>query len=645
MLRTKPSAELWILCLDEETRSIVAALDLDQVHLLSVPDLLEFEPRLRNAQEDRPALEFYYACTPQIVRYVRQATADERGVTYIDADMYFFGSPDALYAEAPEAEILLVEHRSGDREAEAQRGRFNVSFVHFSSAANAFHALEWWCDATLESTAMNDLTWGDQKYLDRFPRLFSKVGVLRGAATTLAPWNVWQHDIHRRGGVVRVDGAPLVAFHFARLLVVGPHLFSPARREWLPREVLDSIYRPYFREIRSSLAQIRRASPGYSVGYTRRNHARLTLALLAGRVFYEGGLGVRRLGFYLPNTRKELWLRRQRHIATTPSRPEPESLPAQSRQGRLASAITPWFRDTSIVRQLPLPYRGYALHGRVAERTGIDIGGGFLFRLIGRAYELLGRESVVAVRVASSTLFLDVHDRRVFWALDELRLETPESRALGALVREGDTFIDVGANHGAYSVLAGSLVGATGLVLAFEPQSRLAGLVARSLRATGVRSFEVFDIAVSDQSVALDLYVPRVVQHGSGAASVHSTYAAGRSPSVIRVASSSLDACLRGRELPGRVFVKIDAEGSELAVLRGARDVMTTHRPVVLFEVNPLAAVAAGYRTRDLLSFLQELGYTRFAELDDLPTILSAEDVVDIDNPYRQRNLLALPDG
>jgi hypothetical protein len=311
LIRHQPSAELWILCLDEETRSILGTLQLERAHLVTVDDLLRFDPRLVEARADRPLLEFYYACTPQLIRYVAEQTSG--GATaYVDADMLFFGDPSAVRGEDPGSEILLMEHRSGDPKALTERGRFNLCFVQLEPTENAATALRWWCDATIESTAMDGETWGDQKYLDRFPELFESVGVLRSPATTLAPWNVYQHDfsLDQDGGVL-ADGEPLVAYHFARMLIAGPHVFTPARREWLPRSVLDWIYRPYMREIRASFEQIRAIVPGYSVRHMRKNKRGLLLGLLFGRTFYEGRFGLRRLGVYIPNTRKELRARKQ----------------------------------------------------------------------------------------------------------------------------------------------------------------------------------------------------------------------------------------------------------------------------------------------------------------------------------------------
>jgi hypothetical protein len=311
LIRQQPSAELWVLCLDEETRSILGSLQLERAHVVTVDDLLGFDPRLVDAREDRSALEFYYACTPQLIRYVAQQR-DGASVAYVDADVLFFGDPSTIYREDPGSEILLMEHRSGDPRALAERGHFNLCFVHLEPTDNARRALQWWCDATIESTAMDGETWGDQKYLDRFPELFESVGVLRSPATTLAPWNVYQHDFSLdESGRVLADGQPLVAYHFARMLIAGPHVFTPARREWLPRSVLEWIYRPYMHEIRASFEQIRGVAPGYSVRHMRKNKRGLVLGLLFGRTFYEGRSGLHRLGVYIPNTRKELRARKQ----------------------------------------------------------------------------------------------------------------------------------------------------------------------------------------------------------------------------------------------------------------------------------------------------------------------------------------------
>lgn len=306
--------------------------------------------------------------------------------------------------------------------------------------------------------------------------------------------------------------------------------------------------------------------------------------------------------------------------------------------------MIPWFRDRQIVRQLPLPYRLCAVRDRLAERTRIDLGGGFLFRAVGRAYEALGRTPVASVQVGDSRLFLDFRDRRVFWAVDELRMDTPESVVLRRLLAPGDTFLDIGANHGAFSLRAASLVGDEGEILAFEPQARLAALVRRSLQASGVRNFGVFELALSDAPGRAELHVPSILDHGSGSASLFSSYFSTGSQSRTTVLVSTLDACLRDRMLRGKVVIKLDVEGSELAVLRGARATIERYRPVIVFELNLLSEAAAGASRLSVLRLLGDYGYRRYAECDSFPSTVSASSLTDRDDPSRQRNIVALPD-
>jgi hypothetical protein len=315
-LSKSSDVRLWVLSLDDVTTRVLARLAPPHVRVLIVDDLLDHEPRLRLALTDRSPLEFYYACTPRIIQLVFDRSSAPQGVTYIDADMFFFGPCETIFAEAPQAHVLIVEHDSGNKKAETERGRFNVSLVHFADHGQARACLEWWGEATLRSTALGGDVWGDQKYLDEFPERFNGVHILTRPAGTLAPWNIWRRRLVRRSeDEVLADGFPVTVYHFARFLVISHHLFMPIRRDWLSRPVLTFIYRPYMRAIREAYRDIRKVAPEYRVGYTRRNLRGLLLGLLAGRLFYEGRLGLHRLGVWIPSGPME-WASRRRARGT-----------------------------------------------------------------------------------------------------------------------------------------------------------------------------------------------------------------------------------------------------------------------------------------------------------------------------------------
>jgi hypothetical protein len=298
---------LWFLCLDADTRRIVDGLALEHVELVTPADLIEFDPRLEEARRDRPEIEFYYACTPALVRYAFDRAQPSQGVAYVDADMFFLRPVSAILGEAPHASVMIVAHNSNDEPAEIEHGRYNVCFLQFAATPEARRCLAWWSARTLESTKLGDGVWGDQKYLDEFEERFEGVHVFRDPGVGLAPWHFWARAVTgTRDEIPLVDGQPLSVYHFARFLVLSPHLFVPIRRDWLPRAALRHVYRPYMREIRAAYLSIREVDPRYRVGYTRHNRRGALLAAATGRVFYEGRLGFWRLGPYVPSGRSEV---------------------------------------------------------------------------------------------------------------------------------------------------------------------------------------------------------------------------------------------------------------------------------------------------------------------------------------------------
>ena len=169
------------------------------------------------------------------------------------------------------------------------------------------------------------------------------------------------------------------------------------------------------------------------------------------------------------------------------------------------------------------------------------------------------------------------------------------SRFLKHWLHAGDHAVDVGANHGWYSLLMASAVGERGSVLACEPMPDMVAAwksnIARNphLRATLVAK------AVGESARVLRLHEFTGLPHGHTSASD-----LGRSDfTETQVAMTRLDDLVAGR--PDPTFVKLDVEGSELAVLKGASDLLGGPRPPSwLVEVNYTTSGALGYSPANL---------------------------------------------
>ncbi|HWZ86962.1 MAG TPA: FkbM family methyltransferase [Thermoanaerobaculia bacterium] len=161
------------------------------------------------------------------------------------------------------------------------------------------------------------------------------------------------------------------------------------------------------------------------------------------------------------------------------------------------------------------------------------------------------------------------------------RDQRAEIAALTDAIRPGDVAVDVGANKGSYLPWL-ARAARPGAVVAFEPQSELAAYLARACRAAGLSNVVVEAAGVSERSGTLALHVPGEGRSSPGATFEPSVAALspGRASAVPVV---SLDEYFR-REARRIAAVKVDVEGHELAVLRGAAEVLEKHGPLVVFE-------------------------------------------------------------
>jgi FkbM family methyltransferase len=172
-----------------------------------------------------------------------------------------------------------------------------------------------------------------------------------------------------------------------------------------------------------------------------------------------------------------------------------------------------------------------------------------------------------------------------------------ETVFLPRYLRPGMTAIDIGANLGVYSLLMASLVGAEGHVFAFEPASEPRALLERSRALNQAKNLEISASALSDNEREGHLVLGNSSELN----------ALGDGGIGERVHVTSLDFETASHNWPAPDFIKIDAEGEEERILRGASKTLTRHSPVVMFEIK------AGNRVNETLrAAFPALGYGLF---------------------------------
>jgi FkbM family methyltransferase len=197
----------------------------------------------------------------------------------------------------------------------------------------------------------------------------------------------------------------------------------------------------------------------------------------------------------------------------------------------------------------------------------------------------------------------------LFWRGTEY-YEPITTLVLQELVRPGDTFMDVGANIGFYSLILSA--NRPGLqVIAFEPNPKAHGLLKANAAANQLCQIVCAPLAISDTTGTALLHLSASDMSASLRRDFdfHPT-------DTVEVRTTTLDNYLLHARTQGRLAIKVDVEGHEAAFFRGARRTLASLQPDIVAEVT----VDYGDET---LSLLREAGY-RFYPITDRRFVESA---------------------
>lgn len=220
--------------------------------------------------------------------------------------------------------------------------------------------------------------------------------------------------------------------------------------------------------------------------------------------------------------------------------------------------------------------------------------------------------------------------RRIFWmGYYNLRLVALLNRVLAP----GMVVVDVGANIGEVSLVCANRVGPEGRVIAFEPVDAIAEELRRNIRRNRLESVvQIRKQGLADLAGQFTMYESYGQSAASdcnrGLGSLHGDPRKDRVLGAVEVVT--LDAVVEHLKLQRLDLLKVDIEGGELSCLRGGLRTLRRFRPVIVVEVQEQAAMAAGYRGRDILDLLTPLGYC-FHRLEEEGKIvrISAESLGD----------------
>jgi FkbM family methyltransferase len=193
------------------------------------------------------------------------------------------------------------------------------------------------------------------------------------------------------------------------------------------------------------------------------------------------------------------------------------------------------------------------------------------------------------------------------------RWEPHVERCIRELLRPGDTALDVGANLGYFTTVMAQCVGGHGKVWAFEPVPPTFDRLRLSISLNGFGQVTPLAVALGDADAAAQItFDPRF----AGSASLHGDPGAPHSESH-PVPVHRLDDLVASGTIGRPRLVKIDVEGHELAVVRGALQTLAASRPSIIFEYSQPLARHGGWTLAELGEIIASCGDYRFFEIGE----------------------------
>ena len=202
---------------------------------------------------------------------------------------------------------------------------------------------------------------------------------------------------------------------------------------------------------------------------------------------------------------------------------------------------------------------------------------------------------------------------------------------LDKLISTGSICVDMGASYGRFTLIMSRLAGANGQIYSFEPGHYSYKVLSSTVRFHRLKNVILIKKALSDKEGTTELVTPIKKTKKLGHALAYLKCDHKEECNIEKIETITLDNYFFKENIPRVDFIKCDIEGAELLALRGARDIITRHKPIVLCEVSVLAL-------KEKFNSTPEQVYDFFHQLDYKVFILNKDKIEEVKNVNRGDN-------
>ena len=211
-------------------------------------------------------------------------------------------------------------------------------------------------------------------------------------------------------------------------------------------------------------------------------------------------------------------------------------------------------------------------------------------------------------KINNNDWFLDPVSNFGFRLMSENQYEPEMTETILGLLKEGDSFIDLGANEGYFSILASKKIGSKGRVFCIEPQQRLWEVILKNINKNNCYNITLIPFAVSDRVAEISISLSPSINTGSSSIVKESRR---RLWETQQLFATTLDDFFLKYDRYAIKLIKIDIEGYEFFALMGAAKIL--EKKVIqhiLIEFHPDQLKTLGHSIESINKFLMGYGYT-----------------------------------
>lgn len=227
--------------------------------------------------------------------------------------------------------------------------------------------------------------------------------------------------------------------------------------------------------------------------------------------------------------------------------------------------------------------------------------------IFGSLGQVLAEDPVLTLKEFNGKFFLDSRSDIFRRIVTKGYYEPILAKKVSELIDKEKDFIDVGANVGFFTIFAAQEI--RGKVLAIEPTVSALNRLEKNIALNNVGSkVIVYEGVASDSEGEVTVKtIPGKEEYSSVGVMLHPSIV-GEEYMQITVCANTLDNIVElNNIIPG--FIKIDVEGAEHLVLKGASNILREHRPIILAELSDFLLKKNGSSSLEVISFIESFGY------------------------------------